>query len=139
MSHAHLTSSPQKIAKLFRVLGQPSHVELLLIIGAGEACVCHLEAATDWRQAYISQHLMALRSEGLVVTRRDGRNIYYRLQDASVLDLIRKAAGIIGITEVEAARDRLAEPLHHCTCPTCSARELDTRLREDPVLAIESS
>ena len=132
MSKTHLKSSPQKISKLFRILGQPSHLEILLAIGTGEACVCHLEAATGWRQAYISQHLMALRSEGLVASRRDGRNIYYRLKNAGVLDLIRKAAGI---SDAESALGWFSEPLPNCTCPHCSARETHTHLREIPNLA----
>ncbi|NMC14284.1 MAG: helix-turn-helix transcriptional regulator, partial [Chloroflexi bacterium] len=92
MSSQKLTPSPQKISKLFRLLGQPSHLEILLAIGKGEACVCHLKAATGYRQAYISQHLMALRREGLVSFRRDGRNIYYRLINSSLLDVIFEAA-----------------------------------------------
>jgi DNA-binding transcriptional ArsR family regulator len=128
--------SPQKISRLFRSLGQSSHLEIILAIGTGEACVCHLEAATGWRQAYISQHLMALRSEGLVASRRDGRNIYYRLKNAEVLSLIRKAAGVTGITDIEAAQSRLAEPLPNCSCPHCSAREAENRLREIPNLAV---
>jgi len=120
MSEQDPNHSPDKISKLFRILGQPSHLEILLAIGAGEACVCHLEAATGLRQAYISQHLMALRSEGLVVSRRDGRNIYYRLQDASLLDLIREAAGIAGISGIQTGQ--IMEPLPNCNCPHCSDR-----------------
>jgi len=139
MTKTQLIPSPQKISKLFRVLGQPSHLEILLALGTGEACVCHLEAATGWRQAYISQHLMALRSEGLVISRRDGRFIYYRLKNAGLLDLIRKAAGIAGFPDVEAAQGRLTEPLPNCTCPHCSAREIPTHLGEIPNLAIGNS
>ncbi len=49
------------ISNIFRQLSQPSRIEILLAIGEGEACVCHLEAKLGMRQAYISQHLMALR------------------------------------------------------------------------------
>jgi ArsR family transcriptional regulator len=139
MSKIHPTPTPQKISKLFRILGQPSHLEILLAIGTGEACVCHMEAATGWRQAYISQHLMALRSEGLVTSRRDGRNIYYRIKNAGVLDLIRTAAGIAGISDVEAAQGRLANPLPNCTCPHCSDRETHAHLGEIPNLAVGNS
>lgn len=139
MSKKYLTNSPRKISKLFRVLGQPSRLEILLAIGMGEACVCHLEAATGWGQAYISQHLMALRSEGLVSSRRDGRNIYYRIKTTGVLDLIRKAASIVGISDVEAALGRLAEPLPNCSCPNCNARETHTHLGKIPNLAVGNS
>jgi len=130
MTKTHRISSPQKISKLFRILGKPSHLEILLEIGPGEACVCHLEAATGWRQAYISQHLMVLRREELVTARRDGRNIYYCLKKAGVLDLIRKAASVAGVSDAEAAQSRLAEPLTNCTCPHCNARETHTQLGE---------
>ena len=122
MSKIQRPPAPQKISKLFRVLGQPSHLDILLAIGTGEACVCHLEAATGCRQAYISQHLMALRSEGLVVSRREGRRIYYRLKNAGVLDLIRNAVSVAGKTDVEAALSQWAGPLPNCPCPHCSAR-----------------
>ncbi len=136
MTTHKLTLFPQKISKLFRVLGQPSHLEILLAIGKGEACVCHLEAATGYRQAYISQHLMTLRREGLVAFRRDGRNIYYRLKINSVLDLIDNAACVAGISNIQMNQNRLAEPLPNCTCPNCSARETHNHLEEtkNPVM-----
>ena len=139
MSKINPAPSPHKISKLFRILGQPSHLEILLAIGTGEACVCHLEAATGWRQAYISQHLMALRREGLVTSRRDGRNIYYRLKNAVVLDLIHKAAGIAGISAIDTVQGRLAEPLPNCTCPHCSARQAQIHLGESTNLAVGNS
>jgi DNA-binding transcriptional ArsR family regulator len=138
MTKTQTLPSAQKVSKLFRSLGQSSHLEILLAIGTGEACVCHLEAATGWRQAYISQHLMALRSAGLVTARRDGRNIYYRLKNVEVLSLIRQAAGIAGMTNIEAAQTRLAEPLLNCTCPHCSSRKIENRLGEIPSLAVEN-
>ena len=132
-------SNIAKLSQLLQAISPQPRLEILLAIGTGEACVCHLEADTGWRQAYISQHLMALRSEGLVTSRRDGRNIYYRLKNAVVLDLIRKAAGIAGISDVEASQGRLAEPLPNCTCPHCSARATHTLLGEIPNLAVGNS
>ena len=139
MSKPTLTRSPQKISRLFRVLGQPSHLDILLAIGTGEACVCHLEAAIGCRQAYISQHLMALRSEDLVVSRRDGRNIFYRLKNAGVLDLIRKAASVAGKTDVEATLSELAEPLPNCPCPHCNARKAQAQVADVSRLAVGTS
>ena len=51
----------EKAAQLLHLLGQAERLSILLAIGNGEACVCHLEAALGLRQAYISQHLMTLR------------------------------------------------------------------------------
>jgi len=139
MSKIHSNSNPKEISKLFRVLGQPSHLDILLAIGTGEACVCHLEAATGWRQVYISQHLMALRSDGLVTSRRDGRNIYYRLKDQSILDLVNKAAGIIGVPDVNLGQDRSNEALPNCPCPHCNTLQTDTHKGGIPNFAVENS
>ena len=127
------------VSELLQAISPQPRLEILLTIGTREACVCHLEAATGWRQAYISQNLMALRSEGLVTARRDGRNIYYRLKNAGILDLIHKAASVAGISDAEAAQSRLTEPLPNCTCPHCSARETPTHLGEIPNLAVGNS
>jgi len=139
MTKSKSKSNTQIVSELLQAISPQPRLEILLAIGTGEACVCHLEAATGWRQAYISQHLMALRSEGLVTARRDGRNIYYRLKNAGVLELIHKAAGIAGISDVEPSQGRLAEPLPNCTCPHCSARASHTHLREIPNLAVGNS
>lgn len=116
-------SSAQKIdesiSELFRVVGQPVRVRILLVIGNGESCVCHLEAYLGERQAAISQHLKVLLDSGLVVRNRDGRNIYYRLAKPEILDLVRQAAGIIDISAGE-LREFAGKPAAMCTCPKCN-------------------
>lgn len=112
----------EQVADLYKTLGQPARLSILLAIGSGEACVCHLEAALKFRQAYISQHLMALREAGLVDSRRDGRNIYYRLRDPGMLDVIR-ATGDWLVKErnfVETYAEQTAVLLQGCSCPRCS-------------------
>lgn len=109
--------SEDRISQLFRLIGQPTRVQILLELGRGEACVCHLEAHLGLRQAAISQHLMALRDAGLLVTRRHGRFIYYRLADPGLLDLIRLAARSVGIPEE--ALERPARDESACECPRC--------------------
>jgi len=119
MSRTRKPQFPRSVVRLFSALGQPARLRILLAIGEGEACVCHLEAALGQRQAYISQNLMALRKEGIVVPRREGRNIYYRLKDTALLDLIRHAALLAGIpeNEVKIAPPRALVP--DCCCPYC--------------------
>lgn len=109
----------QPISSLLRVISQPVRIEILLALGAGEACVCHLEAITGHRQAYISQQLMALRGAGIVTSRRDGRNIYYQLADPEVLHLIHKAGEISGIKDVQISLTGPANFHAECPCPNC--------------------
>jgi len=127
-----------KVSELLQAISPQPRLEILIALGAGEACVCHLESAMGWRQAYISQHLMALRNEGLVTSRRDGRNIYYRIKNTNILDLVRKAADIAGISDIEATQGQLSEPLPNCTCPHCSALKTHIYQGEVPNLAIGS-
>ena len=60
------TSPEEQIAQLLRAIDQPARLRILMAIGRSEACVCHLEAMLVLRQAYISQHLMALRHAGIL-------------------------------------------------------------------------
>jgi ArsR family transcriptional regulator len=108
-----------KISRLLRAIDQPSRLEILIAIGSGEACVCHLEAVLGQRQAYISQHLMALRQAEILTTRRDGRNIFYRLENPALLDLVLMAATIAGNsgTDLSIGRQGVSQP--GCPCPHC--------------------
>jgi ArsR family transcriptional regulator len=54
----------------------------LLIASQGELCVCELMCAMDESQPKISRHLAQLRSNGLLLDRRQGQWVYYRLNPA---------------------------------------------------------
>ena len=119
---ANVTTSfvvDENVAKLFKVIGQPVRIQILLVIGKGESCVCHLKAYLGQRQAAISQHLMVLRDAGVVTTHREGRNIYYRLANPELLVLLHQAAIIIGIPAGE-LDNLVAQPVTPCHCPHCS-------------------
>jgi len=110
----------EKIAGPLQAIASSQRIALLLAIGQGEACVCHLEAALGWRQAYISQHLMALRKADILQDRREGRYVFYRLKDASLLDLIAASARLSGLSaeSVSTLTDTQSNP--SCECPQCS-------------------
>jgi ArsR family transcriptional regulator len=108
--------STNPISTLFQILSVPPRLDILLAIGEREACVCHLEAALGYRQAYISQHLMALREASLLETRRDGRFIYYRLADRHILELLTLVGEMLGKPVVV-----LPIKLFSCECPNCTS------------------
>ncbi len=101
--------------KFYKALMHPARLAILDLLREGEACVCHMEATFGYRQAYISQQLMALRDAGLVEDRRDGLNIYYRIirpEIFAVLDAMRQVTGV---------HPSAARPVSNtCTCPHCS-------------------
>ena len=128
----NIKPSLNRISTLLRAISQPARIEILLAIGTGEACVCHLEAAIGQRQAYISQHLMALREAGIVIHRRDGRNIFYRLKDPGILTLIEQAGKFSGIDESDLP---ITGPLtlpEACPCPNCES-EMVVDIPERPI------
>lgn len=112
------TGFDEKISELFDLFSQPARIQILLIIQNQPACVCHLVAALGLRQASISQHLMILRNAGWVTTRRDSRNIYYSLADQRLINLIEKAAELVGISPEE-IHHISRRPLENCPCPQC--------------------
>ena len=108
-------------SNLFALLGNPFRIKLVLTLWAQEACVCHLEGLLKKRQAYISQHLMALREANLLDTRREGKFIYYRLSNPNVIEMIRAAGKIAGLGHEQFPDIEEIEVLKSCICPNCES------------------
>ena len=110
----------EKISTPLTAIASPQRIAILIAIGTGEACVCHLETALGWRQAYISQHLMSLRKADILLDRREGRYVFYRLKDASLLDLITASARLSGLS-AESVSTLINTQFHpSCECPQCA-------------------
>ena len=110
----------QTQAQLFKVLMHPTRLAILDVLRDSEQCVCHMEAMFGLRQAHISQHLMVLRDAGLVVDRRDGWNIFYRVAQPEIYRVIDAASTLLGISASEPALDS-RHAAHACPCPKCNA------------------
>jgi len=75
----------QELAEVFRVLSDPGRVRLIsALLEAGELCVCDLAAVTGLSETACSHNLRLLRSSRLVRYRKQGRNVYYSLDDAHI-------------------------------------------------------
>ena len=81
-------------AGFMKALGHPGRLMILCHLAGGEKSVTELEALLGQRQAAVSQQLARLRLEGLVSTRRDGKAIYYAIEDTRVLALVRSLPGL---------------------------------------------
>jgi DNA-binding transcriptional ArsR family regulator len=84
-----MRASAGAAASLLRVLAHEDRMLLLCQLSQEELCVSDLEERLEIRQPSLSQQLGVLRREGLVATRRDGKNIYYRIADAKALIVLR--------------------------------------------------
>ncbi len=107
------------ISDFMKVISQPARIRILLAIGHDEACVCHLEVMLGYRQAYISQHIMAMKAAGILSMRRSGRFRFYRLKNPEILNLIRSAARLAGLAQSDIAALFDMPPVTDCCCPKC--------------------
>lgn len=110
----------EQIATPIEAIASSQRIAILLAIGQSEACVCHLETALGWRQAYISQHLMALRKADILEVRREGRYVFYRLKNTSYLDLITASAEVCGLSMETVFELVNTQTYPSCECPHCS-------------------
>nr|WP_132580075.1 metalloregulator ArsR/SmtB family transcription factor [Paralcaligenes ureilyticus] len=74
-----MRNSADAACRLMKVLSNPDRLLLLCQMTQGEKCVSELESLVGIEQPTLSQQLGVLRAEGLVATRREGKNIYYRI------------------------------------------------------------
>jgi ArsR family transcriptional regulator len=82
-------------ADLFRTLGHPVRVRVLELLRDGERTVSDLQTALAMDSSGTSQHLGAMRKQGLLETRRDGTSVYYRVRDPRTFQLLETARQII--------------------------------------------
>ncbi len=80
-------------ARICRTLAHPKRLEILSLLRDGELSVGELAERMGLSLANVSQHLAILRDKGVVMTRREGVNIYYRVADSRIIqacDLMRE-------------------------------------------------
>ncbi len=73
---------------LLKALANPDRLLLLCQLSQGEQCVSDLESLLGIVQPTLSQQLGVLRAEGLVATRRQGKNIFYTVADPTALEIL---------------------------------------------------
>lgn len=83
-----MRAGAQEACALMKVLSNPDRLLLLCGLAGGECNVGELEEALGILQPTLSQQLAVLRTEALVSTRRDGKNIYYKVASAPALALM---------------------------------------------------
>jgi ArsR family transcriptional regulator len=72
-------------AQILKTLANPRRLMIMDCLHGGEKTVSEIEAAVDLPQANVSQHLAALRAQGLVIARRDGNTVCYSLVSETVV------------------------------------------------------
>ena len=86
----------EELGEFFKVLTDPTRLNILYALGAGELCVFDLSVSAGASVSSVSHHLSALKRVRLVKGRRDGRVIYYSLDDDHVKTIIKYAREHLG-------------------------------------------
>jgi ArsR family transcriptional regulator, arsenate/arsenite/antimonite-responsive transcriptional repressor len=87
----------KELATIFKALSDETRLRIIKLLEQGELCVCDITAALDMVQPKVSFHLNALKEAGLIIDRKQGRWIHYRLDTSDmfkrflVLAVIEKA------------------------------------------------
>jgi DNA-binding transcriptional ArsR family regulator len=95
------------LAETFKVLGDPTRLRILDALSHAELCVCDIAAVLGLGESAVSHQLRLLRSLRLVRARRDGRMIFYAIDDDHITRLL--AQGLEHVAEVPVPRQALEE------------------------------
>ncbi len=82
-------------ADYFRALANPARIRILELLRDGERAVGELVSDLELEQSNVSQQLGVLRSKGIIVGRRDGATVYYRVKDPRTFELLAIAKEIL--------------------------------------------
>jgi len=97
------------LAETFRALGDPTRVRILDALSLEELCVCDVATLLGLSESAVSHQLRLLRTLRLVRSRRDGRMMFYALDDHHITALFQQ--GLRHIDEGSPASDRPARPV----------------------------
>jgi ArsR family transcriptional regulator len=89
--------SAAHVAELFRAFSDTSRVRILSALLSGEKNVQALAKLVEISESAVSHHMRGLRQMRLVVARRDGREVYYSIQDTHIVTLFKQ--GIAHVKE----------------------------------------
>ncbi len=84
----HMVEQAREASDLLKAMSHESRLLILCLLAEGERSVSELERIMSMPQASVSQQLARLRFDRLVATRRDGRQIYYRIASEEVSKIV---------------------------------------------------
>ena len=87
----------QALADLFSILGDPTRVRIVDVLSEGELCVCDIAEHVGITESAVSHQLRLMRTMRVVKGRREGRCVYYSLDDQHIVSLFQQ--GLKHVTE----------------------------------------
>ena len=83
----------EKIAEIFRLLGNPTRIKIIRVLGRDEVCVNDLAFQLNMTQSAVSHQLNILRAKKVVKCRKDGKRALYSVSDYAFLQLLEVGKG----------------------------------------------
>lgn len=85
----------KRVAQRFRVLGEPTRLQIIQVLFDGELTVQEIIDRTGTGQANASKHLSILAGEGILARRKEGLFVHYRIADESIYELCELVCGAL--------------------------------------------
>ena len=82
------------VARVLKVLGDPNRLRIIELLRDGEQCQCDIIPHVGQSQPTVSRHLNMLEENGILVSRKDGVRVLYRIANPNVLKIVELAASI---------------------------------------------
>lgn len=82
-------------AEIVKAMAHPSRLAILDALAQGERCVCELQRVVGGDVSTVSKHLAVMKSAGLVVGRKEGLQVFYRLRTPCVLQVFDCVDGVL--------------------------------------------
>lgn len=101
VARAEMATRAGEVADLLKTLSHPARLMIVCTLIEGEYSVGELEEKLDVHQPHLSQHLTVLRGSSIVETRREGKQIFYRLTEAKAARLVAALYDIFCVKEEE--------------------------------------
>ncbi len=88
LDHMPKTEDFQIVADIFKQLCDGSRIRIFWLLCHCEECVINLSSLVDMNSPAVSHHLRQLKNSGLIVSRRDGKEVYYKAADTKQVQLL---------------------------------------------------
>ena len=88
--HMPKTEEFTVVSDLFKLLGDSSRIRIFWILCHCEECVTNLSVMMDMTSPAVSHHLKLLRGNGLITSRREGKEVYYKAADPERVEMLHK-------------------------------------------------
>ncbi|MDI3533801.1 MAG: ArsR family transcriptional regulator, lead/cadmium/zinc/bismuth-responsive transcriptional [Thermosediminibacterales bacterium] len=82
------TDELQKLSAVFKALGDPTRIKILHCLKQEEMCVCNISAILEMTQSAVSHQLRVLRNLRIVKYRKEGKMVYYSLDDDHIFSIL---------------------------------------------------